>query len=71
MKKTIILLFIIIVLFASIHFALFLDDVSDITGAHTIEDEKQLQEKLEDNKNNNQIELESIEQTEHDFYDYL
>ena len=66
MKKAIILLFVIIVLFASIHFALFLDDVSDITGAPTVEN-NELKYDLEDD-NNKVIEQ---NQTEQDFYDYL
>ena len=64
MKKTIIILFIIIVLFASIHFALFLDDVRDITSATTIESK----ELKYDSEDNNKI----IEQNQtEDFYDYL
>ena len=66
MKKAIILLFVIIVLFASIHFALFLDDVSDMTSAATVEN-NELKYDLEDD-NNKVIEQ---NQTEQDFYDYL
>jgi hypothetical protein len=66
MKKTIIILFLIIVIFASIQFALFLDDISDMTSATTVENSEL---KYDSEDNNNKI----IEQnqTEQDFYDLL
>jgi len=70
MKKTIILLFIIIVLFASIHFALFLDDVTDITGA-SIKDNELKQESAENIYTENKEDIEVITEKEEDFYDYL
>jgi hypothetical protein len=66
MKKTIIILFLIIVIFASIQFALFLDDISDMTSATTVEN-NELKYDLETN-NNKIIEQ---NQTEEVFYDYL
>ncbi|MBW2987234.1 hypothetical protein KY336_01665 [Candidatus Woesearchaeota archaeon] len=65
MKKTVIIIFIIIVLFASVHFALFLDDVDDLTSATTIDSNELVCEQENSNK------VKEQNKTEEDFYDYL
>lgn len=65
MKKTALILFLIIVLFASIHVYLFLDDMTEITGAHSVENTDLNPGFEEDNINLKQ------NQTEEDPYRFL
>ncbi|MBD3259596.1 hypothetical protein GF371_03090 [Candidatus Woesearchaeota archaeon] len=69
MRKTSLILFIIIIVFASIHVAIFLDDLTDVTGAHSFEGREQ--EFQEESFLNDPERAKEINQTETDPYRFL